>query len=91
MKNAIECYAERSPLARAYRRGGAARARLLATLMSFQDDVAMRIGEVKPAGEGRARVSATLVQSRGQLRSTRRVEMLFVREADRWLILREGF
>ena len=91
LEAALCCYSSRSPLARAYHRGGADRQRLRAALAGFPDHLAVTVSRVGLAGPSRAKVSATLVQTRGELRSRRQVEMTFVLEGDRWLILREGF
>jgi len=87
----IRCYSSRSPLAKAYRRGGKSRERLAATLRDFPDTISLQVGDVKVIEGQRARASAALLQRRGDLVSRRTITMTFVLEGGRWLILREGF
>jgi len=87
----IRCYSSRSPLARAYRRGGESRERLAATLRDFPDTISLQMGDVKVIEGQRARASVALLQRRGELVSRRTITMTFVLEGGRWLILREGF
>ena len=61
----IRCYSPRSPLARAYARGGRDRERLRSALAAFPDKVSLRIGRLSVSEGRRAVASATLVQRRG--------------------------